>query len=79
MNCLYRVTALICRDAFAEIVKIGRTHLDDAVALTLGQEFSDYVAQLDAAIGGIRDSVAFTLMSNLALLGRAYGALPVLR
>ncbi|MCL2924083.1 MAG: class II fumarate hydratase, partial [Trichodesmium sp. MAG_R04] len=33
---------------FSEIVKIGRTHLQDAVPLTLGQEFSGYVAQLDA-------------------------------
>ena len=33
---------------FADIVKIGRTHLMDAVPLTLGQEFSGYVAQLDA-------------------------------
>ncbi|MEA2555944.1 MAG: fumarate hydratase, class, partial [Actinomycetota bacterium] len=35
-------------EAFADIVKIGRTHLQDAVPLTLGQEFSGYVAQLDA-------------------------------
>jgi fumarate hydratase class II len=35
--------------AFAEIVKIGRTHLQDATPLTLGQEFSGYVAQLDHA------------------------------
>ena len=33
---------------FADIVKIGRTHLQDAVPMTLGQEFSGYVAQLDA-------------------------------
>lgn len=45
------------RDAFAvkmatfkDIVKIGRTHLQDAVPMTLGQEFSGYVAQLDACI-----------------------------
>ena len=36
--------------AFAGIVKIGRTHLMDAVPLTLGQEFSGYVAQLDADV-----------------------------
>jgi fumarate hydratase, class II len=36
--------------AFSKIVKIGRTHLQDAVPLTLGQEFSGYVAQLDADI-----------------------------
>ncbi|MFA6302576.1 MAG: class II fumarate hydratase [Legionella sp.] len=36
--------------AFKDIIKIGRTHLQDAVPLTLGQEFSGYVAQLDACI-----------------------------
>jgi Fumarase len=35
---------------FAEIVKIGRTHLQDATPLTLGQEFSGYVSQLDHAL-----------------------------
>ena len=39
--------------AFASIVKIGRTHLQDATPLTLGQEFSGYVAQLDAAARGL--------------------------
>src|SRR5436309_9786754 len=34
--------------AYGDVVKIGRTHLQDAVPLTLGQEFSGYVAQLDA-------------------------------
>ena len=38
---------------FGDIVKIGRTHLQDAVPLTLGQEFSGYVAQLDAGLGRI--------------------------
>jgi fumarate hydratase class II len=37
-------------EEFADIVKIGRTHLQDAVPLTLGQEFGGYVAQLDADI-----------------------------
>ncbi|MFI4962414.1 MAG: class II fumarate hydratase [Legionellales bacterium] len=37
-------------EAFKAIIKIGRTHLQDAVPLTLGQEFSAYVAQLDACI-----------------------------
>ena len=36
--------------SFKDIVKIGRTHLQDAVPLTLGQEFSGYVAQLDADV-----------------------------
>jgi fumarate hydratase, class II len=37
------------RDAFAQIIKIGRTHLQDATPLSLGQEFSGYVAQLEHA------------------------------
>ncbi|KAI5288206.1 fumarase fum1 [Ascosphaera aggregata] len=37
-------------EAFSEIIKIGRTHLQDATPLTLGQEFSGYVAQLDRNI-----------------------------
>src|SRR5215213_3452853 len=37
------------RDAFGSIIKIGRTHLQDATPLTLGQEFSGYVAQLEHA------------------------------
>ncbi|NRR30961.1 class II fumarate hydratase [Oxalobacteraceae bacterium] len=51
--------------AFADIVKIGRTHLQDATPLTLGQEFSGYVAQLDfaehiitAALPGVLDLAA---------------------
>ncbi len=40
--------------AFSEITKIGRTHLMDAVPLTLGQEFSGYVAQLDADLERLR-------------------------
>src|SRR5262249_7467234 len=39
--------------AFADIVKIGRTHLQDATPLTLGQELSGYVAQLDHALSAI--------------------------
>ncbi len=44
-----RATLQMKSDAFADIVKIGRTHLQDATPLTLGQEFSGYVAQLDQA------------------------------
>src|ERR1700742_1678068 len=40
--------------AFADIVKIGRTHTQDATPLTLGQEFSGYAAQVDSAITRIR-------------------------
>ena len=45
---------------FADIVKIGRTHLQDAVPLTLGQEFGGYVAQLDADIDRIELDAART-------------------
>ncbi len=57
--------------AFAHIVKIGRTHLQDAVPLTLGQEFSGYVAQLDSAMKCI-DS-ALPGLHELALGGTAVG------
>ena len=59
------------RVAFDEIVKIGRTHLQDAVPLTLGQEFSGYVAQLDGDI----DRIELTLpgLYELALGGTAVG------
>jgi len=44
-------------DAYAGITKIGRTHLMDAVPLTLGQEFSGYVAQLDADLKRITSTL----------------------
>jgi fumarate hydratase class II len=56
---------------FRDIVKIGRTHLQDATPLTLGQEFSGYVAQLDHGIGHVEDSLAH--LSELALGGTAVG------
>jgi fumarate hydratase class II len=57
--------------AFAEIVKIGRTHLQDATPLTLGQEFSGYVAQLDGALGAVRATLP--AVYELALGGTAVG------
>src|SRR5688572_15198494 len=57
--------------AFAHIVKIGRTHLQDAVPLTLGQEFSGYVAQLEAAERNI--SATLPGFYELALGGTAVG------
>jgi fumarate hydratase class II len=57
--------------AFADIVKIGRTHLQDAVPLTLGQEFSGYVAQLDADIARI--DAALPGLYELAIGGTAVG------
>jgi fumarate hydratase class II len=56
---------------FESIVKIGRTHLMDAVPLTLGQEFSGYVAQLDYGIAAIR--AALPMLYELALGGTAVG------
>jgi fumarate hydratase, class II len=57
--------------AFADLVKIGRTHLQDAVPLTLGQEFSGYVAQLDADIDRIES--ALPDLYELAIGGTAVG------
>ncbi|ERL61588.1 fumarate hydratase, class II [Piscirickettsia salmonis LF-89 = ATCC VR-1361] len=66
------------RDAIADkqteyqhIIKIGRTHLQDAVPLTLGQEFSGYVTQLNQAIGYIENNL--THLYELALGGTAVG------
>ncbi len=56
---------------FADLIKIGRTHLMDAVPLTLGQEFSGYVAQLDACIAGIERNL--TPVYELAIGGTAVG------
>ena len=56
---------------FRSIVKIGRTHLMDAVPLTLGQEFSGYVSMLDAAISRVESAMGDLL--ELALGGTAVG------
>jgi fumarate hydratase class II len=58
-------------DEFRDIVKIGRTHLMDAVPLTLGQEFSGYVAQLDHSLKFL--GFALPPMHELALGGTAVG------
>lgn len=56
---------------FKDIVKIGRTHLQDATPLTLGQEFSGYAAQLQYAIDAIKATLSH--LSQLALGGTAVG------
>ena len=73
---LPRVDALIAAidakaQAFKDVIKIGRTHLQDAVPLTVGQEWSGYVAQLR----GARDRIAATLpgLYELAAGGTAVG------
>jgi fumarate hydratase class II len=58
-------------EAFEGIVKIGRTHLMDAVPLTLGQEFSGYVAQLDQDLARIE--AALPPLFELAIGGTAVG------
>ena len=58
-------------EAFASIIKIGRTHLQDAVPLSLGQEFSGYGAQLDLALETIRASLP--QVRQLAIGGTAVG------
>jgi fumarate hydratase class II len=57
--------------AFAGIVKIGRTHLQDATPLTLGQEFSGYVSQLDHGLAHVDEALAH--LHELALGGTAVG------
>ncbi|WFF39511.1 class II fumarate hydratase [Moraxella nasibovis] len=56
---------------FNDIIKIGRTHLQDATPLTLGQEFSGYVCQLDNAL--VRVGQALTGLCELPLGGTAVG------
>jgi fumarate hydratase, class II len=56
---------------FAAIVKIGRTHLQDATPLTLGQEFSGYVAQLQHCLQYVQN--ALPQLSELAIGGTAVG------
>jgi len=58
-------------EAFKTIVKIGRTHLMDATPLTLGQEFSGYVSQLDHGIKALRNTLPH--LAELALGGTAVG------
>ena len=57
--------------AFKDIVKIGRTHLMDATPLTLGQEFSGYVSQLEHGIEALQNTLPH--LSELALGGTAVG------
>lgn len=56
---------------FKKVVKIGRTHLMDATPLTLGQEFSGYVAQLNYGLKALKNTLAH--LSELALGGTAVG------
>ena len=58
-------------EAFRDIIKTGRTHFMDATPLTLGQEFSGYVQQIDNSMRAIRN--AMKMVAELALGGTAVG------
>jgi len=58
-------------EAFKDIIKIGRTHLQDATPLTLGQEFSGYVAQIDLGMQRVNEGLAY--LYYLAQGGTAVG------
>ncbi|MFN3756088.1 MAG: class II fumarate hydratase [Flavobacterium sp.] len=58
-------------ETFKHVVKIGRTHLMDATPLTLGQEFSGYVSQLDHGLKALKNTLEH--LSELALGGTAVG------
>ncbi len=58
-------------ESFQEVVKIGRTHFMDATPLSLGQEFSGYVSQLDHSIKALKNTLDH--LSELALGGTAVG------
>lgn len=58
-------------EAYKNVVKIGRTHLMDATPLTLGQEFSGYVSQLDHGLNALNNTLDH--LSELALGGTAVG------
>jgi fumarate hydratase class II len=66
-----RATMAAKSAAFADIVKIGRTHLQDATPLTLGQEISGWVAQLDHGLAHVRQALPH--LCELALGGTAVG------
>ncbi len=68
---LLRNTLDIKSKAFMGVVKIGRTHFMDATPLTLGQEFSGYVSQLDHGLRALNNSLIH--LSELALGGTAVG------
>lgn len=68
---LLRDTLAAKSEEFMDVVKIGRTHLQDATPLTLGQEISGWVAQIDYAIAAIKATMP--QLKELALGGTAVG------
>ncbi len=68
---LLRDTLKTKSDSFQDVVKIGRTHFMDATPLSLGQEFSGYVTQLNHGLKALRNTLSH--LSELALGGTAVG------
>ncbi len=66
-----RKTLAAKSEAFKEVVKIGRTHWMDATPLTLGQEFSGYVSQLDHGLHAVKNTLPH--LAEIALGGTAVG------
>jgi fumarate hydratase class II len=69
--CALRDTLSAKADQFSEVVKIGRTHLMDATPITLGQEMSGWVAQLDHGASHLSDAIPH--LAEIALGGTAVG------
>lgn len=65
-----------CSEKFSDIIKIGRTHLQDATPLTLGQEFGGYAAQLSNGIS--RVETAMPRLLQLAQGGTAVGTVSLI-
>jgi fumarate hydratase class II len=66
-----RNTLQLKSNQFKDVVKIGRTHLMDATPLTIGQEFSGYVSQLDHGLKALKNTLSH--LGELALGGTAVG------
>ena len=66
-----RTTLQVKAQQYREVVKVGRTHLQDATPITLGQEIGGWVAQLDAALAGVRRTIPD--VCELAIGGTAVG------
>lgn len=69
---LLRDTLAAQAERYQHIIKVGRTHLQDATPITLGQEIGGWVAQLDDALNGVRQTLAG--LSKLAIGGTAVGS-----
>jgi fumarate hydratase class II len=77
VTALYEAVTEKARD-WADVVKIGRTHLQDAVPLTVGQEWSGYARQLEAAIAGVKTNTEglFELAAGGTAVGTGLNAPP---